>query len=107
MADVIVSEGHNGGTVQVKAGSSITVQLPETPTTGFRWTVSASDPHLLALTGDDFQLTSTGTGGGGLRILRFLAKGEGNADLELRLARSWDSGAPKSVFHVRVNVVSS
>jgi inhibitor of cysteine peptidase len=104
MAEVVLTEGHNGGTVQARVGDTITIALPENPTTGFRWTVSAADAVLLAPTGNDFQLTGSGTGGGGVRTFRFLAKGQGNADLELRLARSWDTGAPRDVFHARVRV---
>ncbi len=106
MAEVVLTEGHNGGTVQAGVGDTITVTLPENPTTGFRWTVSATDAGLLAFTGDDFQAAGAGTGGGGLRTFRFLTKGQGNADLELRLGRSWEAGAPRGVFHTRVRVSS-
>ena len=105
MAEILVSEGHNGGAISARVGDILTIQLPETPATGFRWTPAAVDLSSLALAEDDFQLgAQSGVGGGGLRRWRFAARRPGTTHLELRLARSWESGAPKAVFRVQVHV---
>jgi len=104
MAEVVVSEGHNGGVVRARIGDTVTLKVAEIPTTGFRWELASLDSQFLALTRDEFQPTSEGVGGGGLRVFHFLAKKPGSAGVELRLVRSWESGSPKSIFRLRVLV---
>jgi inhibitor of cysteine peptidase len=104
MAEIVVTEGSNGGALSAKVGDTLIVQLPETPATGFRWASAVADTATVALTGDDFQLGArSGVGGGGLRIFRFATKSPGSTDLKFKLARSWESGPPKAVFSVRVD----
>jgi predicted secreted protein len=104
MAEVAITEGHDGGIVPARVGDSITLKLAETPATGFRWELGSVESQVLALTRDEFQPASLGIGGGGLRVFHFIAKKPGTAGLELRLARSWESAPPKSVFRVRIAV---
>ena len=104
MAEVVITEGHNGGVVTARVGDSVLLKLGENPTTGFRWSLSAMDSHLLALTGDEFQPASAGIGGGGLRVFRFLTRSTGTAGIEVRLGRSWESGDPKDLFRMRITV---
>ena len=107
MPDLAVTEGHNGGTVSAKVGDVLVVQLSENPTTGFRWVPASVDTNTLALAGDEFQsVASSGVGGGGLRIFRFATRSQGSSTLELKLTRSWESGPPRAIFTVRVNVGS-
>jgi len=107
MGEIVVTEGHSGGVVTARAGDSVALKLEENPTTGFRWEIASVDSQVLALIKDEFQPTSPGIGGGGMRLFHFMTKKPGTAELELRLTRSWESGAPKSVFRVRVTVSPS
>ena len=105
MAEILLTEGHNGGAVTAKVGDTLIIQLPENPTTGFRWSAAVADPGSLALTGDAFEPGGQlGVGGGGLRRWRFEAKRPSRSGLEFRLARTWESGVPKAVFRVEVQV---
>ncbi len=103
--ELLLTQGDNGGSIAARVGDTVTIQLPETPATGFRWRLLAGDRGGLALAGDDFEpAPRSAVGGGGLRRLRFAARRSGAAQLEIRLARSWESGAPKAVFQIRVEV---
>src|ERR1700731_2459674 len=102
MADILITEGHNGAAVSAKVGDMLTIQLPENPTTGYRWTVMA-DFGSLTLKEDEFEPAGqSNIGGGGLRRWRFAAERAGGSQVEFQLTRTWESGAPKAAFRVHV-----
>ena len=105
MAEIVVKEDQNGGTVSAKVGDSLIVELPENPTTGFRWVSGGLDANIVAPQSDEFILSSnTGVGAGGVRVFRFLVKGHGSALAQLRLARAWEPGVPSRLFGIRISV---
>ena len=104
MAEIVVTQDHNGGTVSAKVGDVIKLELPENPTTGYRWAVGTVDTKILVLERDDYQPGGQGIGSGGVRLLRFGTRGRGSAGLQCRLERLWESNPPKAVFHVTVKV---
>jgi inhibitor of cysteine peptidase len=105
MAEVVIGEANKGGTITLKDGDSLVVQLPENPTTGFRWGPTGATSQLLQRESDDFAPAgSSALGAGGMRTFRYRAKGKGNAVLSFALARSWESGSPASTFEVNVTV---
>ena len=74
MTDTTVSEGFNGGTVTLQVGETLTVELRENPTTGFRWAPTSLDASMLARIDDDFRPAGgAGLGGGGLHVFRLRA----------------------------------
>jgi inhibitor of cysteine peptidase len=105
MAEIVITEADRGREVVARVSDALVVQLPENPTTGFRWALASPDSNILELAQDEFQTAAqAGVGGGGLRVLRFAARSAGSIRLELKLARSWESGTPKVVFSVDVKV---
>jgi predicted secreted protein len=103
MAAITVTEANDGGVITAAAGDTVVVQLPETPTTGFRWQLAEAGSNILTSAGDYFELAAqTGVGGGGVRTWRFTVARPGTAELEFKLARSWEAGAARSAFRVRV-----
>ena len=102
MADIFVGEGHNGGVISAKPGDIIVVQLPENPTTGFQWSVTEVNAALLVPQSDEFRSGGGGMGAGGVRVLRYLARGTGETSLALQLARPWEANAPRLRFSIRV-----
>ena len=105
MADIVVTEADLDREVVARVGDAIVVQLPENPTTGFRWGLASPGDNILELARDEFQAAAhTGVGGGGLRMLRFAVKRAGSVRIQLKLSRSWESGAPKAAFSVDVKV---
>jgi inhibitor of cysteine peptidase len=105
MPDVVVTEADLGREVVALVGDALVVQLPENPTTGFRWALASFSSNTLELARDEFQTAAeAGVGGGGLRMLRFVARRAGKVRIELKLARAWESGPPKAVFGVDVKI---
>jgi len=105
MADIVITDADGNRDVAARAGDTLAVQLPENPTTGYRWVQSALDRNILESIGDDFQTSAqTGVGAGGLHVFRFTAKRTGNSRIEFKLARAWEAGPPKALFSVAVKV---
>lgn len=105
MADIVISEADLGREVAARVGDALVVQLPENPTTGFRWGLASPKSDVLDLAREEFQASSqAGVGAGGLRVFRFDAKRTGSARIELKLARAWEHAAPKAAFGVDVKV---
>ncbi len=108
MAEIVITIGHNGGSVKVATGDVITVQLPENPTTGYRWQryEEADSARILAFIGDSFQGSDRAApGAGGTRIFRFAPQSSGAASLHVALVRSWQQdAAPRETFRLHVDV---
>lgn len=96
MAEITVKPTDSGKTLAVQSGDTLRVELPENPTTGFRWAIegamdAATDAVSgLSLIGDDYKMASGGMmGGGGTRILTFAAP-SGASTLSLKLWQEWE-----------------
>lgn len=73
----------------VQVDDELCLVLSETPTTGFRWLVEATD-RLLKLD-EDFLPAGTGAiGAAGRRRIRFRANDAGSARITGKLLRSWE-----------------
>jgi inhibitor of cysteine peptidase len=105
MADIVITEADRGREVEARVGDVLVVQLPENPTTGFRWALASPDSKVLGLARDDFQRSARGgVGAGGLRVFRIAAKHAGSARIELKLARAWEAAPPRALFSADVKV---
>jgi inhibitor of cysteine peptidase len=108
MSEIVVTQANSSGMVSANVGDTLVIQLPETPTTGFRWTPVVLDAQILEPQGDTFILgAASGVGGGGMRVFRFGVKGQGNTSLQFKLARAWESRPSAAVFDVHVTVTGS
>jgi len=106
MPELRLTQSSNGSTVSVRTGDAIRVELPEIPTTGYRWTLALHD-DILRPTGDDFQISSSqGIGGGGIRIFHFTARHPGDTNLRLTLVRPWQQNSPSETFSIQVHVLA-
>src|SRR5579872_1725064 len=79
----------NGKSVRLRAGDTITVRLPENPSTGWRWQVETLDAALLVTVDTGYKVYGTGVGGGGLRTLSFRGVSPGKGVLVLTERRPW------------------
>jgi inhibitor of cysteine peptidase len=85
-----VEIGTLGGRVHVKVGDEVLVRLPENPSTGYRWELD-SPPGSLELADDAYVRSRDGAvGSGGERHFTLRATSIGEAEIQLRLARSWE-----------------
>ena len=74
----------------MQCGADITIELNETPTTGYRWMISSIDEAFLVPAGDDFvPPDQKSPGAGGLRRFFFRAKSAGSTVLTLIKKRAW------------------
>jgi predicted secreted protein len=90
VAKYLFSEKDNGASTEVRRGASITVELKESPTTGYRWLISNIDEAFLRPEGDEFITPTEKTpGAGGQRKFFFRAKSEGSTKLTLINKRAW------------------
>ena len=104
MAEIEVTE--SGTTVRLSVGDEIVVRVPETPTTGYAWTITV-DPALRLVESSFVPPAGNGAvpapGAGGERVIRLRAAAAGEAGAELALKRPWES-APAQTFTVRATV---
>jgi len=98
------TKDQSGGAFEMKVGETFEVQLPENPTTGYRWYLRTSGGSCLELADDSFQPSGgTTCGAGGMRRWRFCAVRAGSADIEMVHRRSWEKG-PAEAFSLTIRV---
>lgn len=103
MTNFRTTQGDNGATISPHTGDTITIELPEVPASGFRWTCQPSGSDTLLFQGGSFQPDShSAIGGGGIRLFRFSVQKPGNAQILCTLARSWESTPPRDSFTLHV-----
>jgi inhibitor of cysteine peptidase len=101
MATMILTEGDRSRSVEVPAGSLVTVRLREHPTTGYRWAVQSSGG--LELIGDRFE-PGGAIGAAGIRVIEFRATRRGTHALRMQNRREWE-GAGSAVGQFEATVV--
>lgn len=105
MATVTLTQEQNGTVVESHVGDVIAVKLPENASTGYRWSVEQSDPAVVAEQSSSYEQGFGGVGAGGTRIFTFKAVSTGNANLRLKLSRSWESNTgPANRFEASIHV---
>jgi inhibitor of cysteine peptidase len=99
-----LEQADNGKSFTVKVGDTIEVVLAGNPTTGFAWTAALGDEDgtLLEQQGDPAYVSDSSddnvVGAGGLYTFTFKAVAEGEAELKLVYARSFESVPPEQTF---------
>lgn len=77
----------------------MTLALPESPTTGYRWTLTSR----LAVVSDDYYASGTAPGAAGERVFVLRVESAGRHEVLAELSRSWES----TVKDVRTFVVEA
>ena len=108
MTEVVVDAGTNGCLVAIAVGDSLRIELPEDPSTGFRWQTEPSSlvgVSALQLQSVDFQHAD---GGGvenrGRRVFRFSAESAGQVCLRLELVRAWEGQTAREAVVITVDI---
>lgn len=106
MGTHLITQADNEKTIEMRTGDSLTIQLPENPTTGYRWSLDQHDPSTLAQVSEpSFAASGTAVGSGGGKTFKFAAKAAGDSQVRLNLRRSWESEKPgQKSFHVKIHV---
>ena len=98
----------SGAVVSLHLGGALCIDLPETPTTGFRWRVAEANPEIVALDEERFDLSGDHPGAGGFHHFRFRAIGTGSTAIELHRRRQWEKARePEYSFRVTTLVSES
>lgn len=87
--DFLLTSADNGQTVTLHQGARGELRLPETPTSGYRWTLQSAPP-ILAISEAEFTPRLTGLGGGGERRWLIQARTTGMGTLSLKRWRDWE-----------------
>ena len=85
-----LTQSDRGRTVEVAAGQTVTVRLPENPSTGYRWAVESAGG--LQQTGDRSEAGGA-MGGAGVREIEFRAAEPGSHELRMKNRRTWEGDA--------------
>ena len=102
---VVLTDAEAGKTLQVAPQTVIELRLPENPTTGFRWIVTAEPEDCAVVQGDSYERpTSTAIGAGRERRLLLRSAGAVRCELVLTYRRSWEpeDQAARSLRYVLV-----
>ncbi|MGB4592764.1 MAG: protease inhibitor I42 family protein [Coriobacteriia bacterium] len=98
--DVTLTGDDDGGTVTVRNGGTVTVELVSDPTTGYTWLEGSVPPMLEARGEPTLEPSSDASGSPGIQTLTCDAVAEGEGTLELEYARAFDSVEPEDTFVV-------
>ncbi len=91
--DVVeLAQSDSGTRRTVRVGESVTVVLPETATTGYRWHADV-DSSVLESTADRYEGPTVPRGAAGSRRLTFRALRPGATRLRLLKRRAWENDA--------------
>lgn len=100
---LVIDQAQNNRAVKVAPGQSFQVQLPENPTTGFRWRSQSTIPSPLRVVEDVFEPSASGVGAGGARHWTFVADTIATIGLQFELRRGGQQ-EPAKTFSVTVEV---
>ena len=93
----------SGKTFEVPLGESISIRLPENPTTGYRWSPDPAAQSSLPIERQHFEPSSDcGIGGGGYVEWKVKATHEGVNDVRLKLGQPFET---ESSDHFEVRIV--
>ena len=102
---VTVDKTSNNTQVLLRIGQELEVNLPENPTTGFRWQMIVPGDPIVERLDDSFDSSGPAVGSGGTRHWRFRALQAGLADIEMIYRRAWQQDqSPAETFRLTVRV---
>jgi inhibitor of cysteine peptidase len=96
MAVIAAGEESNGRTLDVRIGDCIELELPDNPTTGYRWRVVTSGEPVCEKTAERFVADGSKPGAPGLLRCEFRVLTPGKARIQLDSKRSWSSAVERS-----------
>lgn len=104
-----LGEAANDRTITLAPGETVELCLPETPTTGYRWQVTADGGPACAIAGAAVAApSSTMPGRSGERCWTVTAMRAGTGEIALERRRRWETaGEPGRVFRLHIRVEPS
>jgi predicted secreted protein len=100
-----LTKSNSNQTVSLSKGDTFTIELDETPTTGYIWEVDNIGSGVVQLQSNTYTLSpEAAIGGGGKRKITFLVNGTGKSSLRLKNWRRW-SGEVVETFQIYLQAV--
>jgi inhibitor of cysteine peptidase len=96
MAVIAAVEASNGSTLDVQIGDSIALELPDNPSTGYRWRLVTAGEPVCEKTAEHFVAEGSRPGAPGLLRCEFRVLTRGTARIQLDSKRSWSSSVERS-----------
>jgi inhibitor of cysteine peptidase len=87
---VIVTSADGGGTRDLKVGDTLVVELPETPSSGYRWALERLDEARLVLVDSAFRSGDDRPGAAGVATWTLKAVASGTTTVDLKRWRHWE-----------------
>jgi inhibitor of cysteine peptidase len=106
MTEIGLDQTDAGRAQAAAPGDTVVVALDETPTSGYRWTVDAFEPAVLAAAGDEYIPSSSALGGGGVHRFRFEVVGASSSRIRLILRRPWDPDSIVDTFETTIEATA-
>jgi inhibitor of cysteine peptidase len=107
MADIVFTLADQGSVRKTETGQSVLVQLPETPSTGYRWSLNALPNEAIEIIESRWIAPArAGAGSSGTREFLLRVKAPGEIRLDFRLLRDWlgeSSTIERCEFTLRVS----
>jgi inhibitor of cysteine peptidase len=90
MNPVVLTEADAGSVRAVQPGDNVVLSLPETPSTGYRWSIDVSHPDVASVEPGRRGATAGGIGARGTREFPIRGTGKGTVMLNAKLWRDWE-----------------
>ncbi len=104
---MVIGGDFDGRTIDLGISETVEIRLPENPTTGFRWDLTAKGEPACAMLGDSFATAGVAPGTGGQHSWTFKALRQGECEVELVYRRPWEANdAAERRFRVRLRIAS-
>lgn len=85
---MLLTDADRGRTIEVRYGETLTLRLPENPSTGYHWMVEKSAG--LEQIASRFSASSSAVGSGGVRVIDWRVGAPGSFRLRLKNWREWE-----------------
>ena len=100
-----LTENDDGRSVEVRAGDTVRISLPENATTGYRWAIDRIDQDVIEAVGSEPHYQGKAVGSGGQVAFTLRAKKTGSGEIVLKNWRHFEGDASVTKrFRVRVEV---
>ena len=100
-----LTEADNGRTVELRAGDTLRISLPENAATGYGWAVDRVDGEVIKAAGSQPHYSGDAVGSGGLMTFTFEATKAGSGEIVLKNWRAFEGDASvQKRFRLRVEV---
>jgi inhibitor of cysteine peptidase len=106
MGELTLGLADDGRAIDTQPGTLIVIELPENPTTGYRWSLRSDVEPVLIRKSDHFERPADpALGAPGSRRLEFAASSAGKAAIVLWNWREWEGeGSVEKRYRVTVTV---